>query len=291
MSKKRQIKKNNDVVCAKFETSATNKQKNNDVIFAREHRKFKISVEDFDRKVQKIVTDFNSIYDFWYFCSNLHDSMILKFLLISYPLYWNLTKNILIWRRAFLACVKNPSLNFYFQRSEQRWYYFLGLNTDKMGAKVLVSLLYRKISSWKSRLCQKIGHFHCHREYGHYLYVCNCKQHPFIVPRANHMELHCTCPNIFNFCVEVKYLLNFRAFKICMNKVPESFQEHLAELPGYLGGISLWEPFFTCSPTGRKANIFLIIQKNFVWLGKKSWLVSGYLLEINIMTSNNYVLE
>ena len=28
-----------------------------------------------------------SIYDFWYFCSNLHDSMILKFLLISYPLY------------------------------------------------------------------------------------------------------------------------------------------------------------------------------------------------------------
>ena len=87
MSKKRQIKKNNDVVCAKFETSATNKQKNNDVIFAREHRKFKISVEDFDRKVQKIVTDFNSIYDFWYFCSNLHDSMILKFLLISYPLY------------------------------------------------------------------------------------------------------------------------------------------------------------------------------------------------------------
>ena len=76
-----------------------------------------------------------------------------------------------------------------------------------------------------------------------------------------------------------------------MNKVPESFQEHLAELPGYLGGISLWEPFFTYSPTGRKANIFLIIQKNFVWLGKKSWLVSGYLLEINIMTSNNYVLE
>ena len=55
-----------------------------------------------------------------------------------------------------------------------------------------------------------------------------------------------------------------------MNKVPESFQEHLAELPGYLGGISLWEPFFTYSPTGRKANIFLIIQKNFVWLGKKS---------------------
>ena len=142
MSKKRQIKKNNDVVCAKFETSATNKQKNNDVIFAREHRKFKISVEDFDRTVQKIVTDFNSIYDFWYFCSNLHDSMILKFLLISYPLYWNLTKNILIWRRALLACVKNPSLNFYFLQSEQRWYYFLGLNTDKMGAKVLMCPCY-----------------------------------------------------------------------------------------------------------------------------------------------------
>ena len=61
---------------------------------------------------------------------------------------------------------------------------------------------------------------------------------------------------ICNFCIEVKYLLNFRAFKICMNKLPESFQEHLVQLPDYLDGIFLCEPFFKYSPTGRKVNIF-----------------------------------
>ena len=67
-------------------------KKNEDVIFAGEHWKFEIFVKDFDRKVQEIPANFNSIYDFWYFCSNLHDSIdwksnmeILKFLLIFCP--------------------------------------------------------------------------------------------------------------------------------------------------------------------------------------------------------------
>ena len=91
---KKTDKKSNNVVCATFETSATKKQKNNEVIFAREHRKFKISVEDFDRKVQKIVTDFNSIMIFGIFVpiytialTGKSNMQILKFLLISYPVY------------------------------------------------------------------------------------------------------------------------------------------------------------------------------------------------------------
>ena len=41
----------------------------------KEVRKFEIFIEDFNKKVQEIATDFNSICDLWYFCSNLHDSI------------------------------------------------------------------------------------------------------------------------------------------------------------------------------------------------------------------------
>ena len=98
---KKTDKKSNNVVCATFETSATNKQKNNDVIFAREHRKFKISVEDFDRKVQKIVTGFNSIYDFWYFCSNLHDSIDWKIKHANFKIFTN-----------FISCLLKPDKEY-----------------------------------------------------------------------------------------------------------------------------------------------------------------------------------
>ena len=43
-----------------------------------EEQKFKIFVENFNKKVQEIAADFNIIYDFWYFCSNLHESMYWK---------------------------------------------------------------------------------------------------------------------------------------------------------------------------------------------------------------------
>ena len=114
-------KKSNYVDCAKFETFSATKQKNEDVIFVGEQWKFEIFVKDFDRKVQEIPTNFNSIYDFFFFfpissivLTGKLNIPILKFLLILYPVCWNLVKNILIWRRPFLPCVKSSSLNFYF---------------------------------------------------------------------------------------------------------------------------------------------------------------------------------
>ena len=62
---------------------------------------------------------------------------------------------------------------------------------------------------------------------------------------------------ICNFCVEIKHLLNFRAFKIRMSKVPEIFREHLIQLPDYLDGIFLCKPLFKYFPRGRKVNIYL----------------------------------
>ena len=61
---------------------------------------------------------------------------------------------------------------------------------------------------------------------------------------------------ICNFCFEVKYLLNIRAFKICMNEVHESFQEYLVQLLDYLDGIFFCESFFKYLPTRRKMNIY-----------------------------------
>ena len=51
-----------------------------------------------------------------------------------------------------------------------------------------------------------------------FLYVCSCKQHPFILPKEEWMEQEqCTCAvngknEICNFRVEIKHLLNFKAF-------------------------------------------------------------------------------
>ena len=61
-------KKCNDVDFVELKTPFATNTKNGE-------QKFEIFVEDFNKNVQEIVTDFNSIYDVSYFCSNLHDSI------------------------------------------------------------------------------------------------------------------------------------------------------------------------------------------------------------------------
>ena len=122
-----------------------------------------------------------------------------------------------------------------------------------MRAKVIMRPCYaEKFHQENHDYVEKNCHFHCtfvavnstvllRLE----LTICSCAVHVQILEKNE----------ICNSCVE-KYVLNFRAFKICMNKVPESFQEHLVQLPDYLDVIFLCEPFFKYSPTGRKVNIF-----------------------------------
>ena len=76
-------------------------KENEDVIFAGEHWKFEIFVEDFDRKVQEIPTNFNSIYDFWYFCSNLHNSIDWKIKHWDSEIFTN-----------FLSCLLKPDKEY-----------------------------------------------------------------------------------------------------------------------------------------------------------------------------------
>ena len=74
---------------------------------------------------------------------------------------------------------------------------------------------------------------------------------------------------ICNFCVEVKYLLNFKAFKFCINKVPENFQELIVSLSDYFNAVFPCMCFFKYSPTERKVNIFLDNPEELCLVGIK----------------------
>ena len=96
---------------------------------------------------------------------------------------------------------------------------------------------------------KKLQHFHCQCNDSHFSFVHTCKNHPFIASRIPEMELRCTCaicgPNeICNFCVQVKYLLNFRAYKLCVKKIPNSIQPHLVLLDKFFDSIPNCGPFF-----------------------------------------------
>ena len=88
-------------------------------------------------------------------------------------------------------------------------------------------------------------------------------------------DIFCTCAaassnhDICNFCVEVKYLLNFKTFKFFMDKVPENFQEHIISLPDFLDNIFPCTPFFKYSPTAKKVNIFLDNPDELCMVGVK----------------------
>ena len=46
------------------------------------------------------------------------------------------------------------------------------------------------------------------------------------------MEPKCKCPvldahDICNLYREVRYLVNFKSFKFCLKRIPESFREHI----------------------------------------------------------------
>ena len=71
------------------------------------------------------------------------------------------------------------------------------------------------------------------------------------------MKPYSTCVNISPnaicvFCVQVKYLLNFKTYKICVKKVHECLQGYLVPIDEYLNNIFVCGPFFCYSPMEKK---------------------------------------
>ena len=107
---------------------------------------------------------------------------------------------------------------------------------------------------------KKWCNFQCHCDDIH-LFVYSSKAHLFVASRIQEMDFHCTCAkirsnSICNFCVQARYFLNFRAYKICGKKIPLGFQEHLVPISEYLEEIIICNALFTILPQAKKL-IFL----------------------------------
>ena len=85
----------------------------------------------------------------------------------------------------------------------------------------------------------KMYHFYCKCKYVDE-YIFNAyKYHPFIGKILNGMQSSCSCRNlgpfeVCDFCVQVKYLINFHTYKLCIKSVPENIAQHLVPLNKYL---------------------------------------------------------
>ena len=106
---------------------------------------------------------------------------------------------------------------------------------EKCWKKYKVQGFHEEVNENVKKLC----HFHCHCKEKHKYFVYTCKGHPFINKRMDGMQHKCTCKvvgsnEIRNFCVQVKYLINFRWYQICMRIIPKNIQPHLMPLDDFL---------------------------------------------------------
>ena len=83
-------------------------------------------------------------------------------------------------------------------------------------------------------------HMRCICRRRHFFYVLFCKEHRFgsnFVPWRNIelVEDKCKCKDavpqeICNLCVSVRYILNFKCHKICVNELPDVFIDKVVPL-------------------------------------------------------------
>ena len=127
--------------------------------------------------------------------------------------------------------------------------------------QLLCSCFVQSFHKEGNEYLKKLCHFYCHCKEEHEYFVYICKGHPFINKRMGGMQHKWTCKilgsyEICNFCVQVKYLINFRAYKICMRTIPKNMQQHLVPLDDFLKNeMSFSEPFLVLS--NQKVNIKL----------------------------------
>ena len=86
--------------------------------------------------------------------------------------------------------------------------------------------------------------------------------YPYVASKIPEMDTECKCPSIdalkiCNFCRQVRYLLNFRVFKFCLKRIPESFQDHIVTTYQYFKRMPGCPPFFKYSKEHGKIGIYL----------------------------------
>ena len=120
-----------------------------------------------------------------------------------------------------------------------------------MLTKILVCQCYKeKCDSEENDYIKKAIHFHCRYKDKHQMYVLFGKDHPYGGNFSYQMvNRKCLCANglsheICQFCFNVRYLLNFKCFKVCMENIPLSFENELVTICQHFKSIKEYEPFF-----------------------------------------------
>lgn len=117
--------------------------------------------------------------------------------------------------------------------------------------KVLMCACYKEEFQAESHTyVKKLIHFHCKCKEKHFCHVLFCNEHSFGADFAASTEENkkCSCKNglsheVCCFRLTVRYLLNFKCFKICMEEVPDNFIDRVISTNQYFKKINC-EPFF-----------------------------------------------
>ena len=111
---------------------------------------------------------------------------------------------------------------------------------------------------------KKLTHFHCKCKEDHALYALFCEKDPHGHVPTPEMENECTCAtvsanDICDFCNQIKYLLIYKCYKLCLERIPVSIQDKLMTTVQYFEVMKSCESFFYFN---RESNITLLSLNN-----------------------------
>ena len=108
---------------------------------------------------------------------------------------------------------------------------------------------FDKFNSEGNEYVKKLINFRCKCKNDHLIYVLFCKEHPYVSSPIPRMKEKCECATAFandicDFCIQVKYLLYFKCYKFCLERILVSTQDELITASEYFKTIKGCEPFF-----------------------------------------------
>ena len=145
-----------------------------------------------------------------------------------------------------LVCLKKYVDNLLLNLS----YFLIFAGSKIMLAKVLMCTCYvEKFHAEDNEYVKRLVHFHCKWRDKHILYVLFYDKHPYGAPPIPQMEKSCMCAtsvaqDVLAFCDQVEHLLNFRAYKLCMKRIPTSILDQIQTTGQYFKVLKGCHPFF-----------------------------------------------
>ena len=119
-----------------------------------------------------------------------------------------------------------------------------------------------KIHSEDNEYVKKLTHLHCKCREKHLLYILFCHRNPHGAIPILELQRKYTCATEFaldvrDFCIRVKYLLNFKCYKFCLKKIPVSIQDKLQTTRQYFNETQECETFFAFNKQKNTIDVLL----------------------------------